>query len=67
MPPKPQIMPMMSHFLIGSPRIALPRKGAISVFVKKRQNAFENEVNSKAANRRTSESTPKMHLKIRSF
>ncbi len=67
MPPKPQKIAIMSHFLIGSPRIALLKKGAISVFVKNKQKAFEKLVNSKATKRQTSESTPKMHLRRRSF
>ena len=61
MPPKPHKIAMMSHILIGSPRMALAMKGDISVLVKNRANAFENEVNSKAKNRKMSLSTPKMH------
>ena len=67
MPPNPHKMPMTSHFLIGSPRIAFPKNGAIKVFVKKRQKALENDVFSNATKRRTSLSTPNMHLRSRSF
>ena len=67
MPPNPQIIAITSHFLIGSPRMAFPRNGAINVFVKNRLKALENEVFSNAKKRSKSLKTPKMHLSSKSF
>ena len=66
MPPKPIEIAMISHFLIGSPRMARPRNGARSVLVKNRLKALENEVNSKATKSKTSDKTPKTQRRSKS-
>ena len=65
-PENPTRIPMMSHFLTGSPRMTKLKNGAIKVFVKNILKAFENVVSSKAANRSTSDSTPVVHLRSKS-